>query len=135
MEIDPISPTKALFVAMLTAAIALVSAFAVAGTLRDEALATSHQRPIEERIFESETPTSPALVALGRKLFLGSCAHCHGADARGDEGPDLHRVQVSDRYIANVIKHGIPHEMPSFEKKLHAPEISELTVYIRSLSD
>src|SRR5438552_1165474 len=25
----------------------------------------------------------------GYKLFMLNCAHCHGADARGDEGPDL----------------------------------------------
>jgi mono/diheme cytochrome c family protein len=43
-------------------------------------------------------------------------------------------VQVSDRYIANIIKHGIPHEMPSFGKKLPAPEISALTSYLRSLA-
>jgi mono/diheme cytochrome c family protein len=29
-------------------------------------------------------------VKSGRTLFLKNCAHCHGADAHGDEGPDLH---------------------------------------------
>jgi mono/diheme cytochrome c family protein len=66
-------------------------------------------------------------------LFLSSCAHCHGADARGDEGPDLHRVEVSDRYIANTITHGIKHEMPSFKRKLGAEDIARLTAYVRSL--
>ena len=23
-------------------------------------------------------------------MFLMNCAHCHGDDTRGDEGPDLH---------------------------------------------
>jgi cytochrome c peroxidase len=32
----------------------------------------------------------------GRKLFLKNCAHCHGADASGDEGPDLHRLDWTD---------------------------------------
>ncbi len=93
----------------------------------------SHQQPTEERWFEPATPTSPELVARGRVLFLDSCAHCHGADARGDEGPDLHGVQVSDRYIARIITHGIKGEMPSFAKKLHEPEITALTAYVRSL--
>lgn len=129
----PSSPTEALFWAGSTAAIALLSALAMAATVRRDALGVSRERPIQERLFEPVTPSSPALVATGRQLFLDSCAHCHGADARGDEGPDLHEIQVSDRYIANIIKHGIPHEMPSFGKKLHAPEIAALTAYVRSL--
>ena len=40
---------------------------------------------------------------------------------------------MSDRYIANIIMHGIKGEMPSFAKKLHAPEITALTAYVRSL--
>ena len=79
------------------------------------------------------TPTSPALVKQGRALFLDSCAHCHGADATGDEGPDLHNVEVSNRYISNIITHGIKGEMPSFRKKLGSDEIVRLTAYVRSL--
>ena len=64
------------------------------------------------------TPSSPALAARGRALFLLSCAHCHGADAAGDEGPDLHNIEASDRYISNMIARGIKGEMPSFRKEL-----------------
>ncbi len=79
-------------------------------------------------------PSSPALISQGRALYLSSCAHCHGADATGDEGPDLHDAQVSDRYISNVITHGIKGEMPSFKKKLGREDIvRELTAYVRSL--
>lgn len=88
---------------------------------------------MEDSWLEPVTPTSPALVTQGRKLFLGSCAHCHGADATGDEGPDLHDLQVSDRYIAHMIKFGEPHEMPSFAKKHGPPDITALTAYVRSL--
>lgn len=119
--------------ALLAAGVALSSAFALGAVLRREAARSSQQQPAAERWFEPPTPTSPGLVARGRALFLDSCAHCHGADARGDEGPDLHEVQVSDRYIGNIVTHGIPHEMPSFAKKLGAPEIGALTAYIRSL--
>ncbi len=66
-------------------------------------------------------------------MFLDSCAHCHGADARGDEGPDLHGAQVSDRYIARIIAHGIPGEMPAFAKKHDSADIATLTAYVRSL--
>ncbi len=128
------SPPKALAAAVFVAALALMSAFAMGATLRTRAARSSHQQPTEEKLFEPATPTSPALVANGRKLFLDSCAHCHGADARGDEGPDLHDVPVSDRYIANIIRRGIPHEMPSFAKKHGAADITALTAYVRSLN-
>jgi len=124
---------KALGLAALVAGVMLSSAFATARVLRREAMRDSHQQPTEEKWFEAPTPTSPALVTRGRTLFLDSCAHCHGADARGDEGPDLHDVQVSDRYIANIITHGLPHEMPSFAKKHGAADITALTAYVRSL--
>jgi len=50
-------------------------------------------------------------------LFLMNCAHCHGDDARGDEGPDLHTLHRSDARIHEVIIAGIKGEMPSFGKK------------------
>jgi mono/diheme cytochrome c family protein len=129
----PLTTGKAGGVAALAAVGALLAAFALGGTLRSRALAHSHQQPIAEQLFEPATPTSPVLVARGRTLFLDSCAHCHGADATGDEGPDLHDVQVSDRYIANIIRQGIPHEMPSFAKKHGAADITALTAFVRSL--
>jgi mono/diheme cytochrome c family protein len=124
---------KAVGLAALVAGVALSSTFAAARVLRHEAMRASRQRPTEERWLEPATPTSPALVARGRTLFLNSCAHCHGADARGDEGPDLHDVQVSDRYIANIIAHGIKGEMPSFAKKHGADDVAALISYVRSL--
>src|SRR6266566_5295767 len=48
----------------------------------------------------------------GYKLFMLNCAHCHGSDARGEEGPDLHGVTKSDARIASTIKNGIKGEMP-----------------------
>ncbi|HWA08295.1 MAG TPA: hypothetical protein VG838_02395 [Opitutaceae bacterium] len=42
-------------------------------------------------------------------------------------------MQVSDHSIADIVTHGIPHEMPSFAKKLHPPEITALTAYVHSL--
>ncbi|SDS30563.1 cytochrome c [Opitutus sp. GAS368] len=124
---------KLLALSALAGGLALTTAVAMGKVLQRQAARSSHQQPSPERLFEAATPTSPELVAHGRTLFLDSCAHCHGADARGDEGPDLHDVQVSDRYIANIITHGIPHEMPSFAKKHGAADLGALTAYVRSL--
>jgi mono/diheme cytochrome c family protein len=119
--------------AVLAAAIALASAYGLSLGLRHLESKASHQQPTPETWFETPTPSSPALLSQGRALFLSSCAHCHGADATGDEGPDLHDVGVSDRYISNIITHGIKGEMPSFRKKLGHDEIARLTAYVRSL--
>ena len=124
---------KAVGFAALAGTLALASALAVARVLRADARRYSHQQPRVEKWFETPTPTSAALVAQGRSLFLDSCAHCHGADAHGDEGPDLHDVQVSDRYIANIVTRGIKGEMPAFAKKLRAGDLPALLAYVRSL--
>jgi mono/diheme cytochrome c family protein len=73
------------------------------------------------------------MVTNGRQLFLTNCAHCHGADARGDEGPDLHRAKKSDSRMAALIKDGIPGEMPRFISKLSDTEVQALIAYIHSL--
>jgi mono/diheme cytochrome c family protein len=120
-------------VAAVVSATALSSALAFGRVLQLAAARTSHQQSTVDHWLEPVTPTSPALIGQGRKLFLDSCAHCHGADATGDEGPDLHDLQVSDRYIAHMIIFGEPHEMPSFAKKHGPADITALTAYIRSL--
>jgi mono/diheme cytochrome c family protein len=119
--------------ALLASVLSIACAFGLAAALRRAEARTSLQQPTPEAWFEAATPTSPSMIAHGRVLFLGSCAHCHGADATGDEGPDLHGVGVSDRYIAHIISHGIKSEMPSFSKKLGRDEIAALTAYVRSL--
>lgn len=123
---------KATGAALLAAAVALASAFAGAEVLSRAARARSHQSPTRASWFDGPPP-APELVRSGRTLFLASCAHCHGADAHGDEGPDLHGVQVSDRYIANVIARGIKGEMPAFAKKHGEADVRALIAYVRSL--
>jgi len=71
--------------------------------------------------------------AQGRHLFLMNCAPCHGDDARGDEGPDLHDLHRSDARIHEVITAGIKGEMPSFGKKLGDPDVRQLITYLRTL--
>jgi len=80
-----------------------------------------------------KSPELTADAAQGRHLFLMNCARCHGEDAHGDEGPDLHNLHRSDAPIHEVITSGIKGEMPSFGKKLGDPEVRELTAYLRTL--
>jgi mono/diheme cytochrome c family protein len=122
-----------LLLAGLAAALALAAAGALSLGLRHAAGRTSHQQPTPEDWFAAATPSSPGLVKQGRALYLANCAHCHAADATGDEGPDLHGVEASDRYIAATITRGIRGEMPSFRKKLGRDDLVRLTAYLRSL--
>jgi len=130
---EPAAGGKKIALAALAATLALASSYGLSLGVRRVEAKTSHQQPTPEVWFETPTPSSPALVAQGRTLFLANCAHCHGADATGDEGPDLHNVEVSDRYISNIITNGIKDEMPTFKKKLGRDEIVRLTAYVRSL--
>ena len=78
-------------------------------------------------------PGTPA--KQGYNLFMLNCAHCHGPDARGEEGPDLHGVTKSDARIAWMIKNGVKGEMPRFGAKLTDTDVQALIAFIRSLKD
>jgi len=80
-------------------------------------------------------PAEGTLEKNGYTLFMLNCAHCHGADARGDEGPDLHGVLKSDARIASLIKNGKKDEMPKFGTKLTDAEVQALIAFVRSLKD
>jgi cbb3-type cytochrome c oxidase subunit III len=75
------------------------------------------------------------LVRRGRSLFSRNCAHCHGDDARGDEGPSLYDLTKTDRRIAENIKRGIKGEMPSFGTKLDEAAVQALIKYLRTLKE
>jgi len=77
----------------------------------------------------SQTPVTDA----GRQLFLKNCAHCHGPDARGDEGPDLHNLDWSDEQIAARIRNGKRGQMTAFAGKLSPEQISDVIAYLRTL--
>lgn len=83
---------------------------------------------------------NPARIALGRNLYLtANCATCHGPEALGAVGPNLH-----DRFwihgsnmaqIADVITNGANNNaMPSQKTMLAGDDITNLTIYIVSLN-
>ncbi|MGA3007233.1 MAG: cytochrome c [Opitutaceae bacterium] len=127
------NPLQALFASAAAGAAALAAANALAIALRHQAAAHSHEQPPYFAPAEIAGLPPGALLARGEKLYFGNCAHCHGTDARGDEGPDLHDLWVSDRRIATVVKNGIKGEMPTFGKKLSDADIAALIAYVRAL--
>ncbi len=79
---------------------------------------------------------SPGVAAeRGRALFERNCAHCHGDDARGDEGPNLYNLTLSDARIANRIKNGIKSQMPKFGSKLTGADVKALIAFLRTLKN
>ena len=121
------------------AAAAVMSASALCGVLGCARL--MQYSPFDIQLPDPLTSAQAAVVpnmtapnaAEGRPLFLMNCAHCHGQDAHGDEGPDLHNLHKSNARIHQVITTGIKGEMPSFGKKLGEEDIQALTAYLRTL--
>jgi len=87
---------------------------------------------LESSLSYANSPQSP-LVAQGQHLFLMNCAHCHGDDARGDEGPDLHGLRKKDARLSALINNGIKGEMPRFSQKLSQSDIQALIAFLNSL--
>jgi mono/diheme cytochrome c family protein len=88
-----------------------------------------------ERTLSLQQASNPPATSVvpGRTLFLKNCAHCHGADAHGDEGPDLHNLDWTDQQIAKRIRNGKAGQMTAFAGKLDPSEIDSLVAYVRSL--
>ncbi len=80
----------------------------------------------------TNNPANPSLLS-GQKLFLKNCAHCHSADGRGDDGPDLHRLDEADEWLTNRIRNGKKGQMTAFAKKLQPSEITALVAYLHTL--
>jgi mono/diheme cytochrome c family protein len=118
---------------------ALIAALLISGTVVGSLLGTarvaqsSTSMPAGKRVAQSAAIKDPKVPA-GAKLFALNCAHCHGVDATGDEGPDLHKVTKTDERIKSTILNGVKGEMPAFGKKLTQDDAATLVVFIRSLS-
>ena len=83
----------------------------------------------------SVIPPPGTTANRGYKLYMMNCAHCHGVDARGDEGPDLHVMTKSDNRIVTIIQNGIKGEMPKFNAKLNDTDTRALVAFIRTLKE
>ncbi len=97
------------------------------------ALTSCAQTHTDERSAAQPALPADANATAGRALFLKNCAHCHAADARGDEGPDLHNLDWPVEQIAARIRNGKPGQMTAFAGKLQPVEITALAVYVRAL--
>jgi cytochrome c oxidase cbb3-type subunit III len=80
---------------------------------------------------------TPADIAVGKKLYEGHCALCHGQTGAGGRGPSLAQPRLrrapDNQRLAEVIRNGIPgSEMPG-AWQLHDHEVWKVAGYVRSL--
>lgn len=78
----------------------------------------------------------PSVMALGREIFLGNCAGCHGADARGAIGfPNLADRDWlyggSPDAIMTSIREGRHGQMPPFNGGLEAKKVDDLVAMLQ----
>ena len=121
--------TKAIMLGAISGLTAVGIAFAAGEIIRPRSrstLAAAEQLSV---------PTPGTQANKGYTLFMMNCAHCHGNDAHGDEGPDLHGLTKSDARVASLIKNGVKGEMPKFGAKLTDSDVQALVAFVRSLKD
>jgi alcohol dehydrogenase (cytochrome c) len=77
-----------------------------------------------------------AQPAPGAALFAETCAACHGADARGDNGPNLTTLWASgatDDRVVETIRRGVPGSVMPPSRASDA-EIRAIVAYLKSLA-
>jgi cytochrome c oxidase cbb3-type subunit III len=80
--------------------------------------------------------TGPADIEMGRRLFQGRCAGCHGPTGEGGKGANLAVPQLTrgttDPALYRIVRFGIPDtEMPG--KLLDVKEIAQIAAFVRTL--
>src|SRR5437899_7112358 len=98
---------KATVVALAAAACVLGVAFSFALLLQSATAAASKPAPQASAGPVKTAAASDSTAERGHRLFDHNCAHCHGHDARGDEGPTLYNLALSDARISKRIREGI----------------------------
>ncbi len=117
----------------LAAALGLLGVtFGLSPLLQPATAAAAEERSIKIAT-AAASPTLEGKAKRGHSLFDHNCAHCHGDDARGDEGPSLYDLKKSDARVSKIIKEGIKGEMPKFGTKFNDADIQAFIAYVRTL--
>jgi mono/diheme cytochrome c family protein len=117
---------QALLFAFIVSCVSLLTTFGIAFAF-GTALSDKQLQVTESRHFNAET------VIHGRQVFIKHCVECHGFDARGDEGSDLHNLRAGDALMRQIIISGIKGEMPAYGNVLNEADVRALIAYLRTL--
>ena len=107
--------------------------FGVITILEPATVADSLSEPPIKVVASVATPIMETQTKAGASLFGRNCAHCHGDDAKGDEGPSLYDLTRSEARLTKIIKEGIKGEMPKFASKFSEADIQSLIAFLRTL--
>jgi mono/diheme cytochrome c family protein len=104
--------------------------------------------PLEAGKMKNPVPETNEAVSQGQEVFLGSCAQCHGADARGDTNVgrnmyppamDLTSTHVqhwSDAELFWIIQNGVRLTgMPAWKSNISEDDTWKLVRFIHKLPD
>jgi mono/diheme cytochrome c family protein len=119
---------QALLFAVIASSLSLLTTLGIAFAF-GTALSGKQLQVTESRHFNAET------VIHGRQVFIKHCVECHGFDARGDEGSDLHNLRAGDALMRQIIISGIKGEMPAYGKVLNEADVRALIAYLRTLGN
>src|SRR5271154_1423808 len=102
--------------------------------------------PLEAGKMKNPLPETDEVVSQGQEVFLGSCAQCHGANARGDAdlgrsmnppAMDLSSAHVqhwSDAELFWIIQNGVRLTgMPAWKSSISADDTWKLARFIHNL--
>src|SRR6266849_8543803 len=95
---------QALLFAFSASGVSLLTTLGIAFAF-GTALSNKQSQLTESRNVKGDT------VIQGRRVFIKHCVECHGFDARGDEGSNLHNLSAGDTLIRQIITGGIKEEM------------------------
>lgn len=93
--------------------------------------------PGDEKTKKNPAIGNPQAIAAGHKLYLTSCAGCHGTNGGGGRGPNL-RVRgvwhpLDDDALFATLQKGVPGaDMPA--ANLPTEQLWQLTAFVRSLT-
>lgn len=75
-----------------------------------------------------------AVLPEGKELYLEHCAQCHGADLKGDVGPDLRDIDKPDSAVFGIIYSGTPDTgMPAFGDSLGKERTWKVVTFLKSV--
>src|SRR6478736_9419723 len=119
---EKLTERQALLFAFTASCVSLLTTLGIAFAF-GTALSGKQSQLTESRNFNRET------VVQGRRVFIKHCVECHGFDARGDEGSDLHNLGAGDALMRQIITGGIKGEMPAYGKVLNEADVRALIAY------
>ncbi|MBO1113553.1 cytochrome-c oxidase, cbb3-type subunit III [Bordetella petrii] len=109
---------------------------------RHQAQQAEQVRPVYARyaaMAVADIAADPAARQIGERLFLNTCAQCHGSDARGGRSfPNLTDADWlhggTPEAIGQTITHGRHGIMPPWKGSIDPAAASDTAHYVRSLS-